>query len=52
MKRLWTLLSLVVLASLVLTACAAPVAAPAAAPAAPAEGVAAPSGEVKDFITW
>ena len=57
MKRMWTLLTVVVLASLVLTACAVPVAAPAGAPAAapaaaPAEGAAAPSGEVKDFITW
>ena len=60
MKRLWILFTVVVLASLVLSACAAPVAAPAGAPAAepaattaaPAEGEAAPSGEVKDFITW
>ncbi len=49
MKRLWTLMSMLVLASLVLSACVAP----AAAPAAPAgEEAAAPSGEVKDFITW
>ena len=30
----------------------APAAEPAATTAAPAEGAAAPSGEVKDFITW
>ncbi|HHY56085.1 MAG TPA: extracellular solute-binding protein [Chloroflexi bacterium] len=50
MKRLWTLLSMLVLASLVLSACVAPATAPAAAPAG--EEAAAPSGEVKDFITW
>ncbi|HAJ37567.1 MAG TPA: hypothetical protein DCL15_18010 [Chloroflexi bacterium] len=49
MKRLWTLMSMLVLASLILSACVAPATAPAAAPAG---GEAAPSGEVKDFITW
>jgi multiple sugar transport system substrate-binding protein len=52
-KRLWTLLTLVLLAGLVLSACAAPPAAPAAAPgeAAGGEAAAAPAEEV-DFITW
>lgn len=49
MKRLWTLMSMLVLASLVLSACVAPAAAPGAAPVGES---AAPSGEVKDFITW
>jgi multiple sugar transport system substrate-binding protein len=48
MKRLWTLMSMLVLASLILSACVAP----AAAPAAPAGEAAASGGEVKDFITW
>ena len=52
MKRLWTVLTFVLLFSFVLSACA-PVAAPAPA-AAPEAGseAAAPAGEVKDFITW
>jgi hypothetical protein len=33
MKRLWTLMSMLVLASLILSACVAPAAAPVAAPA-------------------
>ena len=44
MKRLWTVLTIVVLAGMVLSACAAPAAAPAAAPEAGGEA-AAPAGE-------
>ena len=53
MKRLWSLMSIVVLASLILSACAAP-AAPAAAPGSEgaAEEASAPAGEGKDFVTW
>jgi len=52
MKRIWTVLTFVLLFSFVLSACA-PVAAPAPAPAAGGEAAApAPAGEVKDFITW
>jgi ABC-type glycerol-3-phosphate transport system substrate-binding protein len=50
MKRLWTVLTFVLLFSFVLSACA-PVAAPAAAPEAGGDA-AAPAGEVVDFITW
>lgn len=51
MKRLWTVLTMVVLAGMVLSACAAPAAAPAAAPEAGGEA-AAPAGEAVDFVTW
>ncbi|MCB0069415.1 MAG: hypothetical protein KDD77_19765, partial [Caldilineaceae bacterium] len=51
MKRLWTVLTIVVLAGMVLSACAAPAAAPAAAPEAGGEA-AAPAGEAVDFVTW
>jgi multiple sugar transport system substrate-binding protein len=51
-KRLWTLLTLVLLAGLVLSACAAPAAAPAAAPGEAAGGEAAAPAEEVDFITW
>ena len=46
MKRLWFVTSLIVLFSLLLTACG--VAAPGAAPAADGGD----SGEVQDFVTW
>ena len=53
MKRLWTLMSMVLLMSLVLSACATPVAAPAAPAGETAGGEASVSaGEVKDFTTW
>jgi multiple sugar transport system substrate-binding protein len=50
MKRLWTVLTFMLLFSFVLAACA-PVTAPAAAPEAGGDA-AAPAGEVVDFITW
>lgn len=57
MKRVWTVITLLMLFALALGACAAPAAPPAAAPEAAATEAAggeaaAPAGEVKDFITW
>lgn len=51
-KRLWTLLTVLLLAGLLLSACAAPAAAPAAAPGEAAGGEAAAPAEEVDFITW
>lgn len=58
MKRIWSLITLVLLFSLALTACAVPTPAPEAeAPAAPEEEAAAPEEEAapaeeQDFLTW
>ena len=54
MKRFWTLMSILVVASMVFTACAAPAAAPGGAPAEQAAGgqASTAAGEVKDFLTW
>jgi len=55
MKRVWLVITVVLLFSFVLTACVAPAAAPAAAPGAAATEAAAaeaPAAEVKDFVTW
>lgn len=59
MKRIWSLITLVLLFSLVLAGCVAPTAAPVGeAPAAPEEEASkapeeeAPAAEEKDFLTW
>lgn len=51
MKRLWFMTSLIVMLSLLLAACGAPVAAPSGAPAAES-GESSESGEVQDLVSW
>lgn len=50
MKRLWSITSLILLLSLLITACA-PATAPSTGPATES-GEASESGEVQDFVTW
>jgi multiple sugar transport system substrate-binding protein len=50
MKRLWLLATIVVLFSLMVTACAAPNS--TSAPTGETAGAEASTGEVRDFVSW